>query len=269
MTTSLPPARPTSRAGTVRVGSLAVSTTAAVMVAAVGAPVAVAAALTPLRGHLDDADGALLLVVVIVAVASSGRRLAAAVAAVSAALSFDFFLTRPYESLRISRTADLVTGLLLLVVGLAVGELAARRRKARREADEGDDELDRLHDLAEMLAAGEESHLVLMVAASDLRALLTLRDCWFTRQETGPIKACVTADGGVAVGRETWPTADFGLPTKQVHLAVRGNGRVLGYFVLSPTTGFPVPRERLLTAVSIADLAGASLATDHRVSTDY
>jgi K+-sensing histidine kinase KdpD len=235
------------------------------MVAAVLAPVAVAVALTPVRGHLDDADGALVLVVVTVAVAATGRRAAAAVAAVSAALSFDFFLTRPYQSLRITRTADLVTELLLLAVGLAVGELAARGRKARLQAAVSGDEVAQLHVLTAMVAAGEESHLVAMTAASELRSLLDLRDCRFTRTAHERIAARISPQGVLTVGQETWPTGDLGLPTRQVHLPVRGAGEVLGYFVLTPTPGLPVPAHRLLVAVSLADLVGASLATDHGV----
>jgi Domain of unknown function (DUF4118) len=254
-----------TRAGTVRVGGLAISTGTLLGWTAVAAPVGLAAALTPFRGQLDVADGALLLVVVVVAVACSGRRLAAAVAAVSAALSFDLFLTRPYGSLRITRSSDLLTAILLLVVGLTVGELAARGRRARRDAHDGYGELHWLHSLGEMLAAGDEPHLLMMAAAAQLRQLLALRDCGFTRHELGPITTCVTTDGDVAVGREIWPTGDLGLPTKQVHLPVRGNGKTLGYFVLTPTPGYPVPRQRLLVAVSIADLVGAGLATDHRL----
>jgi K+-sensing histidine kinase KdpD len=238
----------------------------AIMAVAILAPIAAAALLIPFRGHLDDADGALILVVVIVAVAATGRRLAAAVAALSAALSFDYFLTRPYESFRITRSADLTTELLLLVVGLAVGELAARGRKARQEAEVSGDEVAQLRVLTAMVAAGEEPHLVAITAAAELRALLNLRDCRFSRDRQGQIATRITTDGTVVVGHETWPTADLGLPTKQVHLPVRGNGEVLGYFILTPTPGFQVPAHRLLVAVSMADLLGASLATDHGVS---
>jgi hypothetical protein len=116
-----------------------------------------------------------------------------------------------------------------------------------------------------MLAAGDEPHLLLMAAATQLRQLLALRDCAFTRHELAAITTCVTTEGNVAVGRELWPTGDLGLPTKQVHLPVRGNGKTLGYFVLTPTPGYPIPRQRLLVAVSIADLVGAAMATDHRL----
>jgi K+-sensing histidine kinase KdpD len=244
---------------------LPVSADTVIMLTAVAAPVAAAACMIPFRGHLDEADGALVLVVAIVAVAATGRRLAAAVAALSAALSFDFFLTRPYESFRITRTADLVTELLLLVVGLAVGELAARGRQARHQAAVSGDEVTRLHTLTAMVAAGEEPHVIAITAAAGLRELLTLRDCRFTRAHPAPVAARITAEGTLVMGHEIWPTEDLGLPTKQVDLPVRGNGEVLGHFLLTPTPGLGVPAHRLIVAVSMADLLGAALATDHGV----
>ena len=65
---------------------------------------------------------------VVVAVAMNGCRLAA----LSAAVWFDFFLTRPYEHFSITRRADIETTVLLLVIGVAVTELAvwARREHA-------------------------------------------------------------------------------------------------------------------------------------------
>src|SRR5271157_5295897 len=143
-------------------------------VVAVLAPVAAAAALTPWRGRLTPADGALVLVVVIVAVATSGRRWAAALCALSAALSFDYFLTRPYLSLRITRTADLVTGVLLLVVGLCVGDLAARGRHYRKVSREGRDHLLALHAVTELSAAGGRPEDVVGAAAAELQRLMTL-----------------------------------------------------------------------------------------------
>jgi K+-sensing histidine kinase KdpD len=60
------------------------------LAAAVTVPVAVAAALFPLRGHISATNVALLMIVA-VAPAAFGSRVATTVAAVSAALSFDFF----------------------------------------------------------------------------------------------------------------------------------------------------------------------------------
>src|SRR5580698_1337162 len=116
--------------------------------AAVFIPIGVALLLVPSRGHLGPADDALVLVVVTVAIASWGNRGAAALAALVAAASFDFFLTRPYGSFRISRPGDITTEVLFVAVGLLVGELAARGRQHQRAADRSQVEISRLHDLA-------------------------------------------------------------------------------------------------------------------------
>lgn len=98
---------------------------------AVLVPPAAAAALVPLRTHVTNTALALVMVAVVVLVVAPGRRLAALVAGISAGLWFDFFLTRPYESFTISRSADMQTTVLLLVVAVGVGELAARDRHHR------------------------------------------------------------------------------------------------------------------------------------------
>jgi hypothetical protein len=230
--------------------------------AAVFAPIAAGAALIPWRSRPDTADSAMVLVVVIVAVASTGRRAAAAIAAVVSALSFDFFLTRPYGSFRIAHHADVVTEILLLVVGLAVGELAARGRHHRHAAGQSRRQVELLHAVTELAATGQDSSLVVSVAAAQLRELLFLRDCRFTtgREAEGPAR--VTPGGEVTVGTEHWPTAELGLPTRNVDLPVRSGGWLLGHFLLGPTTGKPVSAERLMVAVAIADQVGAVLAAE-------
>ncbi len=68
----------------------------------------------------------LLVVLVIVAAAATGLRSAGLTATVSGTLCFDYFLTEPTHSLAISGAADVQTALLLLVVGVAVTEIAQR-----------------------------------------------------------------------------------------------------------------------------------------------
>jgi hypothetical protein len=233
-----------------------------IMVAAVAAPIATAAVLIPWRGQLDTADNALFLVVVIVAVASTGRRMAAAVAALVSALSFDFFLTRPYQSFRITRHSDLITEILLVVVGLAVGELAARGRRHRDAAWQGRHQMELLHSVTELTATGRDPHVVVAVAAEELRELLFLRDCHFTAHHLDGVTARIMPSGEVTVGNKRWSTGDLGLPTRSVDLPVRSGGWLLGHFLLTPTPGRPVPSDRILVAVAIADQVGAALATD-------
>ena len=226
---------------------------------AVLAPVAVALLLTPWRDRLAAADNALILVVVIVAVATAGHRWAAAVCAVASALSFDFFLTRPYGSLRITRSSDLVTEILLLVVGLAVGDLAARGRTHRVAAWQGRDHLAVLHRVTGMAAGGRDPDEVVQRAALELSRLLGLRSCTFRRGDTGLV-ARVEPDGEVRLGAVSWSADDLGLPHRGVDLPVRSAGRVLGHFVLMPVPGTRVSRASLEVAVDIADQVGAALA---------
>src|SRR6476661_4020881 len=90
------------------------------LVAGVVAPLTVALVLLPLRGHIANTDVALLLVLAVVGVAANGFRAAGWAAAVSAAVWFDFFWTRPYEQLTITGRADIESFVLLLAVGVAV-----------------------------------------------------------------------------------------------------------------------------------------------------
>jgi K+-sensing histidine kinase KdpD len=232
------------------------------LVAALVGPVAVALCLVPGRGHLDPADNALVLVVAIVAVASTGRWRAAALAAVVSALSFDVLLTKPYGSFRISHRSDLITEVLLLVVGLAVGELAARGRSHRQRATDRGDELELLHSVTELAASGQDPRVVIQSALTELQRLLYLEHCVFTRRDPGRLPARITPQGTVTVGTEQWTTEDLGLPTRRIDLPVRGNGWLLGHFVLTPSAGRPVDRHRLLVAVAIADQVGAVLASE-------
>ena len=77
-----------------------------------------------------------MLVLVIVVAASFGGRAAGVTTSVVATLSFNFFHTQPYYSLRISDRFDIITTLLLVVVGLAVGEIAVLSHRHETVADE-------------------------------------------------------------------------------------------------------------------------------------
>ena len=190
-------------------------------------------------------------------------------AALTSALAFDFFLTRPYESFRISSDQNLITELLLLVVGLAVGELAARGRAHRADASARTDEMALLHSVTELAASGRDSRVVIETALAGLQELLALKDCHFTRHDPGPIAARITPEGDLTVGEEAWNTADLGLPTKRVDLPVRGGGWLVGHFLLTPTPGRPVPHQKLVVAVAIADQVGASLIADRPISATH
>ncbi len=231
-----------------------------IWVAAVVAPIATTLVLIPGRGHLSAANDTLILILVLVLVASAGNRGAAAVAALVSAAAFDFFLTVPYQSFQIHHQADLTTELLFVLVGLLVGELAARGHQHRRDAVEGRHGLDRLHGVAEQIVEGEDPEFVMINVAAQLTDLLTLQDCRFVRRQPSRKGAWIQTDGTVRLNPLTWPTSSAGLPTNQVELPVRGGGEVVGVFLLTPTPARPIPHERCVVAVALADQLGAALA---------
>jgi hypothetical protein len=236
---------------------------------AVLAPAGTAAALIPARSHTENTNIALVLVVVVVAISVLGRRWAAALSAMSAALWFEFFHTRPYYRFTINAHDDLVSAILLLGVGLAVGELAVRGRRHRAAAKEGSNEIARIHAVAERVAGGEPAEFGVVVVANELRDLLSLRDCRFDRYTRGPDDkpiARIERSGDVVLGELRWGVHSMGLPGKEVELLVQGQGRTLGRFLLEPTPGMPVSFDRRVVAVALADQVGAALASASPVS---
>ena len=228
--------------------------------AAVG-PVLAGAALIPLRGDVDNANVALLLVVSVVAAASAGRRPAAVVAALSAAASFNFFHTQPYYSLRIESGDDVETALLLLLVGIAVGEIALRGRRARAVARQERDDLRSIQGLGRLVADGEDVDYVLLATASELMQLLHLVDCQYeSTTPDGRPRPIVERDGSVRWGPTVWDSERWGLPTEGATIPVWAHGQRHGQFVLRAPISLPLSREQLAKAAALVDQAGAALA---------
>jgi len=228
---------------------------------AVVAPLAVAASLIPLREHTINANIALIMVVVVVACAVPGDRLAAALAGLSAGLWFDFFQVRPYYSFTINRRDDAITNILLLAVGVAVGELTARSRQHREHASAAIDSIELIHRTAEMVAAGLPAAEIIDDVTRVLRGLLELQNCWYETTFAARPGPFIERTGGVTWGAVMWSPATMGLPSKEVTLVVEGQGRPFGRFVLVPSVGRPVSLDRLTVAVALADQVGAALAS--------
>ena len=232
-----------------------------ILLAGVVGPVAAGAALIPLRDRVDNTNVALLLVVAVVAVASGGRRPAAVAAAISAAAAFNLFHTKPYYSLRIDKSGDVVTAVLLLAVGIVVGELALRGRRARNLAETERENLQSFHGLSRLVAEGEDPDYILLATASELTHLLHLVDCRF---ETTPpddrVLPVVARDGTVQWGPTTWESDRWGLPTDGVTIPVQARGRTRGRFVLRAPVALPFDKAQLSRAVALVDQAGAALA---------
>ncbi|MFD4972980.1 SpoIIE family protein phosphatase [Streptomyces sp. NPDC058424] len=102
------------------------------LLAAAAVPLAVCVLLLPVRGAVSEANVVLILMLVVAVVAALGHRGAAVLTAVSAAAWFIYFFTTPYESFtRFNNADDIATAGQLLVVGLAVSQLARRYSRER------------------------------------------------------------------------------------------------------------------------------------------
>ena len=236
-----------------------------VITAAALLPLLVCAVLAGFRESVTAATDVLVLVVVVVAASATGDRVAGIVAALSSALWFDFFLTKPYNSVSITSGDDIEATVLLLVIGLIVNEVALWGRREQAAASERSGYLDGVFGTAEVVAAGRESPEQLVAAVSrQMTALLDLDDCRFVR---GPIedprfavldhKGVVTRSGRVVeVERE-------GLPTnEETALPVRAGSETLGYFLLTSASEQARPSmEQRRVAIILADQMAAVLGS--------
>ena len=238
---------------------------AGIVIAAL-APIAVAAALVPLRDTVDNTNVALGLVLVVLAAALTGGRLAGAVAALSSVLAFDFFHTQPYLSLTIASGDDVLTTALLLPIGLLVGGVAARGRRARESARSATDQMHRVHRIAELTATGADARSVLEQTQGELVALLGLRTSRFEAPPYDVDLPVIERGGAVDSDRRRHTLDGFELPPGGVALPVLSRGRPVGRFVLDPTPGTGVSLERRIVAVALADQAGAALSPTERSS---
>jgi K+-sensing histidine kinase KdpD len=87
-------------------------------------------ALIPFRESVTASNLSFAFVVLTVVVAAFGGRSAGVATALASALSLDFFLTRPYLSLRIQENHDLIAFAGLTVCGLVAASLGSPQRIA-------------------------------------------------------------------------------------------------------------------------------------------
>jgi len=228
-------------------------------VALVG-PAAIAAAMIPLRRSLASSAGAVIMVAVVAAIALVGRRITGLLASASAALWFDYFLTRPFERFTISHRPDLETTIAIFVVGALITELVARLHHQRRVANETMTFVQSLHRIAELTANNAPPSSVVAETSEMLTSLLSLRACHFEpTMATHPL-ARVRDDGTITHADMLWPVESIGIPGPESEIVARWRGDEIGRFVLTPTPGQPVSRERRIVAVSLVEVASAALA---------
>jgi hypothetical protein len=228
----------------------------AAIAAGVLLPLAVAAILIPLRSSWSNTNVALVLVVAVVAVSAIGNRWAGALAAVSAAAWFDFFFTVPYYRFTISRADDIRTAVLLLAVGVAVSQLAARARQLKVLAITDARYLAEIHETAELTQTARSPDIVVDHVRNQLVSVLDLAGCRFEYGSLLGHPPRLEADGSVMVGRHRQDVEDGGLPAGEIELRTVGNGQYYGRFMLQPKPDSRPSLQARLVAVTLADQAG-------------
>jgi hypothetical protein len=229
------------------------------MVFAIAVPLVVGMAMVGVRGEIDPQITALVLVVTVVGGAQVGGRLGGLASAVMAAISFDFFHTQPYLSLKITNAKDIETTVLLLVVGLAVGALADRLQLERMFGREGAHASSALGRVLAVAADGRADDVESSVRA-ELLELLSLQECWFTTDAV-----TLTTIDRVGTIRGEGPSnlgGDFALPVEGVALAVTWNDRCFGYLTAIPVPGVIVMAANRRAAVAMAEVLGLALAAE-------
>jgi len=164
----------------------------------------------------------------------------------------------------ITHRTDIEITVSLFVVGVVITELAARSRQQYRRANEESSYVELFYQVAEDVAAGRPSHHVIEQVRAALVELLRLRDCRYdTATPIAPLNQ-IHRDGRVTLGTVEWPVETFGLPGREIALAVMARGKVVGRFVLVPTPGEGISRQRRLVAVALADQVGALTSGQRR-----
>jgi predicted nucleic acid-binding protein len=214
-----------------------------------------------------DADVALLLAVVILVAATFGSRRTGAVAGLEAAIAFDLFFTKPYYSLRINRAEDVETAVLMLIVGVAIGEIVNRGRRDRHAAHVSRSNLERVSRFTELAAGGERPGRLIRVARRELIELLALDDAEFERppffdalprlNHSGlSIPPTLMTDGHAAARRAS-----------QIELPIWAEGLEVGRFVLTlpdDATGLEFAPQARTSALALADQLGVALLAHDR-----
>lgn len=222
-----------------------------------------AAAMVPLRTTLGQANIALILVIVVVVAASIGGRVAGALVGLMASLSFNFFHTRPYLTVRIDDAKDVLTTALILVVGIIVGELGIARARQSATRRSHLRAIRSLEDVGALVSSGAPAERVWPEVQRALGVTLGIRQARFDAGLHHPLPI-IERDGTVDVKHRRYVGEGFALPRSGAALNVAADGVFLGQIVLVPGDDVGVTREQRRAAVALADQFGIALKSEPR-----
>ena len=226
-------------------------------------PLLTCAILSTVRDSVTPATSVLVLVVWVVAAAATGDRVAGILAAVSSAAWFDFFLTQPYLRFTISDSNDIEATVLLVLISLAVTEVALWGYRQQAQASRRSGYLDGVLGAARVVAEGDmPTEAVIDVVARQIAEALDADSCQFV---DGPVRearvAVLDHDGVLTRDGHPVDVERVGLPSNEyVAVLVQRGPRVVGHFLVTASTHVAYPtREQRRIAVLLADQVAAAL----------
>jgi hypothetical protein len=227
------------------------------------AAITVGAALVVIRGEVDNSVTVLVLAAVVCAAGALGGLRAGISAAVFAALSFNFFHTQPYLSLRIHDADDVLTTATLMVVGAIAGVTSSVAHRRQERATEFRSEAASIERIADLLAIGTTAEDLETAVRAELLSVLGLQACRYELRP-GP-GAELGRRGELPDAVRVYRDGGFELPDAGLVIPVLGRGTPLGYLNCTPTPRTPVSIGRRRAAVTLADLLGAALVVQPTV----
>lgn len=238
--------------------------TALAWATAVLGPLAVSGILVAFRGDLFSTNAAIVLVLPVLAAAILGGRRGGVVSAVIAALCFDFFFTHPYYSLTINNHDDLETTIVLLVVGLVVGELVVRARRSQQLATASRREVEQVRRVAELAAGRGPNGRLISIVEHEVVELLGARSARFERPPF-PTTLPQLGHGVLTLPGDEEHNGRQAGPPNELELTVWGQGREIGRLVLElphNSNTFTISTDDRALAVALVDQLGAVLAAN-------
>jgi K+-sensing histidine kinase KdpD len=233
-------------------------------IVAVLLPLVTCAIFATVRDDVPAATVVLVLVLWVVAAAASGDRASGLFAAVSGGAWFDFFLTTPYQQFAIKGSDDVEATVLLVVIGLAVTEIAlwGHRQQARAAGRSG--YLEGVLGAARLVSEGDTPPSALVdVVARQITDVLAADECRFVE---GPVSdtrvAVLDHDGEVRRSDHVVDVDRVGLPSNDyIAIPVRRGSQAVGHFLVTATSHVIYPSaEQRRVAVLLADQVAAAVA---------
>lgn len=232
----------------------------------------------PLLKYFDLANIVLLFLLGVVAAAMRGGRGPAVLAAIVSVILFDFFFVMPRFSFAVTDVQYILTFIVLLLVGLVVGQLTASLKFQVSAARTGERRARHLYEMAKMLSSALMEDQVEEIAIRFLQQSFSAKACLILPDEDEKLKIpshndalpnydmavahwCFDKSEAAGLGTDTLPA------NHQLYLPLKAPMRTRGVLVIESENARPliVPEQRRVLE-TFAALIAIALERVHFVS---